>query len=80
MADDKKIMERTVPGMNRNARFAAVEYAENIGGTLKRILAYIAKERMLVSSLLGVVLFGTVCKARPLTSLRARKKAGLPVR
>ena len=61
MADDKKIMERTVPGMNRNARFAAVEYAENIGGTLKRILAYFAKERMLVSSLLGVVLFGTLC-------------------
>ena len=61
MADDKKLMERTIPGMNRNARFAAVEYAENIGGTLKRILTYFAKERILVFSMLAIVLFGTLC-------------------
>lgn len=61
MADDKKIMERTVPGMNRGARFAAVEYAEDIGGTLKRILTYFAKEKFLVFSMLAIVLFGTLC-------------------
>ena len=61
MADDKKIVERTIPGMNRGARFAAVEYAENIGGTLKRILTYFAKEKVLVFSMLAIVLFGTLC-------------------
>ena len=61
MADDKKLMERTIPGMNRGARFAAVEYAENIGGTLKRILTYFAKEKILVFWMLAIVLFGTLC-------------------
>ena len=61
MADDKKLMERTIPGMNRNARFATVEYAENIGGTMKRILTYFAKEKMLVVSMLVIVVFGTLC-------------------
>ena len=61
MADNKKIMERSIPGMNRGARFAAVEYAEDIGGTLKRILTYFAKEKSLVFSMLAIVLFGTLC-------------------
>lgn len=61
MADDKKLMERTIPGMNRGARFAAVEYAEDIGGTIKRILTYFAKEKILVFSMLAIVLFGTLC-------------------
>ena len=61
MADDKKLMERTIPGMNRGARFAAVEYAEDIGGTLRRILTYFAKEKILVISMLAIVLFGTLC-------------------
>lgn len=61
MADDKKLMERTIPGMNRSARFAAVEYAEDIGGTIKRILTYFAKENILVFSMLAIVLFGTLC-------------------
>ena len=61
MADAKKLMERTIPGMDRSARFAAVEYAENIGGTLKRILTYFAKEKMLVIAMLTIVIFGTLC-------------------
>ena len=61
MADDKKLMERTIPGMNRGARFATVEYADDIGGTLKRILTYFAKEKMLVISMLAIVSFGTLC-------------------
>lgn len=32
MASDKKLVERTIPGMNRNARFSEVEHAENVGG------------------------------------------------
>ena len=61
MAEDKKIPEQKLPGMNRAARFAAVEYADDIGGTLKRIFAYFAKEKLLVISLLVIVLFGTLC-------------------
>lgn len=61
MAEDKKIPEQKLPGMNRGARFAAVEYADDIGGTLKRIFAYFAKEKLLVVSMLAIVLFGTLC-------------------
>lgn len=61
MAEDKKIPEQKLPGMNRAARFAAVEYADDIGGTLKRIFAYFAKEKLLVVSMLAIVLFGTLC-------------------
>lgn len=61
MAEDKKIPEQKLPGMNRAARFAAVEYADDIGGTLKRIFAYFAKEKLLVISMLAIVLFGTLC-------------------
>lgn len=61
MAEDKKMPEQKLPGMNRGARFAAVEYADDIGGTLKRVFAYFAKEKLLVISLLAVVLFGTLC-------------------
>ena len=60
---EQKIMERSIPGMNRGpgARFAQVEHAENIGTTLKRILTYFAKEKLLVAAMLAVVLFGTLC-------------------
>ncbi|MBQ7777525.1 MAG: ABC transporter ATP-binding protein [Oscillibacter sp.] len=61
MAEDQKIPEQKLPGMNRAARFAAVEYADDIGGTLKRIFAYFAKEKLLVISMLAIVLFGTLC-------------------
>ena len=61
MAEDKKNPEQKLPGMNRAARFAAVEYADDIGGTLKRVFAYFAKEKLLVISLLAIVLFGTLC-------------------
>ena len=46
---------------NHNARFAAVEYAENIGGTLRRMLTYFAKEKVLVAWMLAVVVIGTLC-------------------
>lgn len=57
-----KIVERSIPGMNnRNARFTEVEYAENIGGTLKRIITYFAHEKILVIGMLAIVVFGTLC-------------------
>lgn len=56
-----KHMERNIPGMNRRNRFAEVEYAENISGTLKRIMTYFAQEKILVISMLAIVIFGTIC-------------------
>ena len=61
MAENNRIPEQKLPGMNRAARFAAVEYADDIAGTLKRIFAYFAKEKFLVISMLVIVLFGTLC-------------------
>lgn len=61
MADEKKLMERTIPGMNRANRFAEAEHAEHVGATLKRIAAYFAKEKGMVLSMLAVVIFGTLC-------------------
>lgn len=61
MADDKKLAERTIPGMNRSARFAEVEHAEHVGATLKRIITYFIKEKTMVICMLAVVIFGTLC-------------------
>lgn len=47
--------------INRREHFAQIEYAENMGGTLKRIAGYFAKERLMVCSMLAVVVFGTLC-------------------
>ena len=61
MADEKKLLERTIPGMNRGARFAEAEHAENVGGTLRRIVTYFAREKAMVLFMLLVVVFGTLC-------------------
>lgn len=61
MSNEKKLLERNVPGMNRGNRFATVEYAENIRGTMKRIVTYFAKEKTLVFTMLVIVLMGTLC-------------------
>ena len=58
---EKKTMERNIPGMNRNARFAEVEHAANAGATLRRIWTYFAHEKVMLLSLLAVVVFGTLC-------------------
>lgn len=50
-----------IPGMNRNARFAQAEHAENVAGTLRRIWTYFAHEKGMVLSMLTVVVFGTLC-------------------
>lgn len=61
MADEGRIMERSIPGMNRRERFVEVEHAQDVGATLKRIVKYFAKERKLVAAMLSIVLVGTLC-------------------
>lgn len=59
---NRELTERNIPGaMNRSRRFAEVEHAENIGGTLKRIAAYFVREKATVACMLAVVVFGTLC-------------------
>lgn len=58
---ESKIVERSIPGMNRRTRFVEVEYAEDVGGTLRRIVTYFMKEKILVITMLVVVVFGTLC-------------------
>lgn len=59
---EQKLAERNIPGMmNRNQRFAEVEHARNSGATLKRLAVYFAKEKRVVSAMLTVVIFGTLC-------------------
>ncbi len=64
MAEEKeqKQAERNIPGMmNRGQRFAEVQHAENIKGTLKRISVYFIKEKDMVLGMLAIVIFGTLC-------------------
>lgn len=58
---EQKLVERNLQGMNHRQRFAEVEHAENISITLKRIVAYFAKEKLMVISILAIVIFGTLC-------------------
>lgn len=61
MSESKNNIERNIPGMNRHARFAEVEHAENIGKTLRRIWLYFAREKIMVICMLCIVIFGTLC-------------------
>lgn len=56
-----KIEVQNIPGMNRGNRFAEVEYAENLGATLKRLTNYFIYEKTKVIFMLAVVVFGTLC-------------------
>ncbi|MGN0276930.1 MAG: ABC transporter ATP-binding protein [Hominisplanchenecus sp.] len=58
---DKKLVERSIPGMNRHARFAEVEHAEHAASALKRLLTYFSKESAMVFAMLAVVVLGTIC-------------------
>ena len=62
MNANQKLPERNIPGtMKHSQRFAEVEYAENIIGTLKRITTYFVHEKVAVICMIAVVLFGTLC-------------------
>lgn len=59
---NQKLAERSIPGMmNRNARFAQVEHADNAGATVRRIFTYFMREKLLVAGMLAIVLSGTLC-------------------
>lgn len=59
---NQNLSARNIPGgMNRGQRFSEVEHAENIGGTLKRIITYFIHEKVTVLCMLTVVIFGTLC-------------------
>ena len=59
---DKKLEERSIPGMNaRNNRFAEVEHAEHAGQTLRRMAAYFAREHRMATAMLAAVVLGTLC-------------------
>ena len=59
---DKKAQDQLLPSsIRRGARFAEVEHAENIGATLRRIIAYFAREKIMLVFMLVVVVFGTLC-------------------
>lgn len=59
--NDSKLAERNIPGMNRRNRFVEVEHAEDVKGTLRRIVTYFVREKLLVFCMLGIVIFGTLC-------------------
>ena len=47
--------------MSREGRFAEVQHAENVKGTLKRIAVYFVREKGIVFGMLAIVIFGTLC-------------------
>ena len=62
MSDKDKLIDRSISGVNRPGnRFAQVEHAENVSGTLKRIMAYFVREKGMMITLLAVIVFGTLC-------------------
>ena len=61
MAEEKKSLENSIPGMNRRERFAEAEHAQNAGAALKRLVSYFAREKALVAGMLAIVLAGTLC-------------------
>ncbi|MDE5939830.1 MAG: ABC transporter ATP-binding protein/permease [Lachnospiraceae bacterium] len=59
---NQKLAERSIPGMmNRRERFAEPEHAENTGATVRRIVTYFMREKMLVICMLAIVVSGTLC-------------------
>lgn len=58
---EQKLKERNIPGMNRHERFGEVQHAENAGKTLKRIMTYFAREKVMVVCMIIIVIFGTLC-------------------
>lgn len=61
MPEENKLMERSIPGMNRRERFVEAEHAQNAGKTLRQLVSYFAREKALVAGMLAIVLAGTLC-------------------
>ena len=58
---NQKLENRNIPGFNRHERFVEIEYAKNIGVTLKRISIYFVHEKRMVGGIFAIVVFGTFC-------------------
>lgn len=59
---EQRVADRNIPGrLNHSQRFAEVEHAENVSATLRRIAAYFMREKGIVTGMLAVVIFGTLC-------------------
>ncbi|MGN0165958.1 MAG: ABC transporter ATP-binding protein [Lachnospiraceae bacterium] len=58
---EQRLQERNIPGMRPKERFAEVQHARNAGAALRRIAVYFIHEKLLLFSLLGIVIFGTLC-------------------
>lgn len=59
---NQKTAERNIPGMmNRHERFAETEHADNIRGTVRRIVTYFMREKTLVICMIAIVISGTLC-------------------
>ncbi len=54
-------VQQDIPGHGRHMNYSEPEYAENIGGTLKRLVLYFLHEKRLLFAMFAVVLFGTLC-------------------
>lgn len=61
LQNNKSLLERTLPGMGHHERFGLTEHVENLGATLRRLVAYFVREKAMVAAMLGVVVFGTLC-------------------
>ncbi|MGN1405470.1 MAG: ABC transporter ATP-binding protein [Erysipelotrichaceae bacterium] len=60
MTSKEKLQDRNMPN-SRKDRFQSIEYANDIKGTLKRIINYFLKEKKTILVILTVVMIGTVC-------------------
>ncbi|MDD6315991.1 MAG: hypothetical protein PUB63_03145, partial [Clostridia bacterium] len=54
-AADQSLVEKSMPHGGPRNRFAEAEHAENVGGTVRRLMTYFAKEKTLVAAMLLVV-------------------------
>lgn len=61
MPEENKLMERSIPGMNRRERFVEAEHAQNAGAIFRRLVSHFAREKALVAGMLAIVLAGTLC-------------------
>ncbi len=60
-SNNQKLAERSISGMNRHERFRQVEYAEDVGKTMKHIAVYFVHEKIMVFCMLVIVICGTIC-------------------
>ena len=59
---ERKHVEQRIPGMmSPREQVGEVQHAQNSGAALRRIAAYFAKEKAVVSAMLAVVVLGMLC-------------------